>query len=313
MHGAQALVVALSPKLHISLSDIQPYDADLSEQTVLPYSPDITEKLSSLLHFPLGFQAIYENIKELSLSAKIRIQDKDFFNASGEKLGIGSSAAITVALISAQIQALRSLHQIQFTPDNVIHAAIQTHRAIQNNMGSGADVIASALGGALLVHSCPDTPIIQHIPANLIPPFALLVTHQQAPTCHYIKAAMRMDSTEQYWQIIRQITDLCQLAAKALTNQNKADFLDIMATFPRMLQTLGSCIQMPVLPPIFHELVPIAQKYHVILKTSGAGGGDIFIAFSEYQENIDQFISHIPEAYHVSRLQADIAPERPFP
>ncbi len=313
MYGAQALVVALTPSLSVTLSNIRPFTGRTNPDTTLSYTPVITEKLETLLHSPIGFLPVCENIADYSLEAEIQIDDRAFFDDSGEKLGIGSSAATTVALISAQIQAIRDLRHMHISSEDALKAAIHTHRAIQNQMGSGADVIASALGGVHLVQSCPDHPDIRQIDAALLPPFALLVTHQQAPTTPFIHAANQVSDSCSYQRIIRQLSDVCCDASRALINRNAADFLDIMASFPAMLQLLGECIQMPVLPPVFHALVPIARKYHVILKTSGAGGGDIFIAFSQHPEDIDAFVHNIPADYHISRLHADIAPVRQFP
>ncbi len=313
MHGAEALVVALTPSLSVSLSNIRPFAGTADPHTSLSYTPDVTEKLETLLHSPIGFLPVCEDIGNFSLAADIQIDDRSFFDDSGEKLGIGSSAAATVGLISAQIQAVREIRGIRISPDDALKAAIHTHRAIQNQMGSGADVIASALGGALLVQSCPANPIIRRIDSSLLPPFALLVTHQQAPTSPFIHAAKQVSDSERYKQIIREITGVCREASQSLINRNTLDFLELMASFPTMLQSLGECIQMPVVPPVFHALVPIAQKYHVILKTSGAGGGDIFIAFAQHPDHIDAFVRNIPAEFHISRLHADIASVRQFP
>ena len=313
MYGAKALVVAIDTRLSVHLSNIRIPARTQNAHNAGQYTPDITLKLRHLLNHPQGFKEILDDVTSVAIDADIRLDDSAFFDKDGEKLGIGSSAAITVALLEAQLKAAQILHGIQVSQSDAIKAAIQTHRMMQNNMGSGADVIASAIGGAQIVHNCPDNPQIQSIPSSHLPHFALLVTHQQAPTCSYIQAARNHDKTPEFRQIIQHIANAGESAAKSLLAQNKAEFLSIMDAFPDMLGALGKIISMPIVPPLFHDIAPIAKSSGVVLKTSGAGGGDIFIAFANDREKLNDFVHSIPGRFNISVLDTNIAPARSYP
>jgi mevalonate kinase len=67
---------------------------------------------------------------------------------------------------------------------------------------------------------------------------------------------------------------------------------------------------MPVIPQVYNALRPIAQDCGVVLKTSGAGGGDIFLALAENPQNIETFVAQIPKTSGVTRLDVQIASPR---
>ena len=74
----------------------------------------------------------------------------------------------------------------------------------------------------------------------------------------------------------------------------------------------GECIDMPVIPSDFDIVERLARESGAVVKTAGAGGGDLIIAFAETPANIDDFAQKL--ALHaISRLPFAIAPERDYP
>lgn len=79
---------------------------------------------------------------------EVVVDTSHFFNErTGEKMGLGSSAAATVLLTAAV------LHLAGVDPVNnrtaLVGVAVQAHRRAQNGRGSGYDVVCSTLGGAI--------------------------------------------------------------------------------------------------------------------------------------------------------------------
>ena len=69
----------------------------------------------------------------------------DFYFQS-RKIGIGSSSAISSALI----EALTKYFDIKYTDEMIIDSAVSLHNTTQNSVGSGLDVLASRVDSGLI-------------------------------------------------------------------------------------------------------------------------------------------------------------------
>ena len=85
------------------------------------------------------------------INARIELESAAFFTAEGRKRGLGSSAAIVVALTTFWLRVTGHL------PDNpadarelIFSTALDAHRAGQGGEGSGYDVACSTFGGVVL-------------------------------------------------------------------------------------------------------------------------------------------------------------------
>ncbi|HTZ53248.1 MAG TPA: hypothetical protein VMF68_16385 [Spirochaetia bacterium] len=76
------------------------------------------------------------------------VDSTDFFSANGRKSGLGSSAAVTVALVCGLLRVSGRDH----APRDAASLAVEAHRRAQGGTGSGYDVLASFHGGAGLFH-----------------------------------------------------------------------------------------------------------------------------------------------------------------
>ena len=297
MYGAPGLAVALSPKLTLSLSHIR--------QNTIPNAPSPVSAHDEIV------------LSHLSppLTAHVTVDDRQFFDHCGNKFGIGSSAARVVALTMAHATYCRSLHP-QTSKQNIgsrhtlLLDAIRAHRALQNGLGSGIDILASALGGAILAENCPTQPRYHRIPESNLPPFALFTLHRRAPTLPFILAAQKKMNDAQAQSLLQQFSDLSRTLTDCLLHNKKSYFLETMTHYPALLSKWANVIEMPVLPPSFDALTAIAKNNHIQLKTAGAGGGDPLIAFApENQTNaFDAFHQEANRVCRISRLPFHIAP-----
>lgn len=76
------------------------------------------------------------------------VDSTDFFSANGRKSGLGSSAAVTVALVCGLLRLSGRGHATR----DAASLSVQAHRRAQGGRGSGYDVLASFHGGAGLFH-----------------------------------------------------------------------------------------------------------------------------------------------------------------
>lgn len=297
MYGAPGLAVALSPKLTVSLSHIRQNTAQNTPSSDFSHDEIVLSHLSP------------------SLTAHVACDDKQFFDNHGNKFGIGSSAARVVALTMAHGIYCRSLPSQSFEHhpidcQTLLSNAIHAHRALQNGLGSGIDILASALGGAILAENCPTKPRYHRIPESNLPPFALFTLHRRAPTLPFILAAQKKMNDRQTQSLIQQFSELSHSLADCLLHNKKSDFLETMTHYPALLSKWAKWIEMPVLPDTFDTLSAIAQNNHIQLKTAGAGGGDLLIALaSENQADaFDAFSQEANGVCRISRLPFHIAP-----
>ncbi|MBQ9817453.1 MAG: hypothetical protein IJM59_08335 [Proteobacteria bacterium] len=282
MHGAPGMAMALSPKLFLKLSHIR----SLNAQPLI--SDDFCGRLKLLFR------------NEFLCDADIEINADDFLDDRNQKYGIGSSAAAIVALLDAYSQ-IKPSKQID------LHKAIELHRKLQNGMGSGIDIIASLFGGIQLAEHCPESPQITSIPEQNLPQIAILATHRQAPTEQFLRSAQNVSHSAAYIKCIDAISEACQNMAQFAIKGKKRSFLEQMEHMPALLRQLERVMGTMILPPEFDNLFSIAQDCHVTLKTSGAGGGDIFLAMSESYSELSEFLNLLPpEITHLTYRAAPL-------
>ena len=277
MYSAFGLIMAMPQKLRLQLEITPtPYPSDS------PFARILQQQLTGYFH----------------LTGNIALDDAEFFDAHHIKYGIGSSAAGVVALCKAAAQA--SMGSRAFS----LSDAITIHRSLQNGMGSGIDIHASALGGVLSVQGCPNAPEYRNIPLENLPALCVLAGHQQSTTTDYLIAAKKAESTRDYQKTIESLADhFCTLTQYAESG-DKNNFLELIAKIPALLKTLERILDRQILPNDFEDWAALAREHRVTLKTSGAGGGDILIAMAENAAQLHEYLRHLPSP--LSPLNSDV-------
>lgn len=80
-----------------------------------------------------------------SLQGRIRVDSSEFYHVNGRKGGIGSSAAVSVAVANAVM--LQAGLSTDVAWSEALQAALEGHRLAQGGAGSGYDVYTSNYGG----------------------------------------------------------------------------------------------------------------------------------------------------------------------
>jgi len=145
LFGHSALVCALTMRIyveaHVRTDGLIVIDSKLGHFSCA--LADLAMHLSQPCAFSFVLQALAITAPKLGVSLVIV---SDFEHT----LGLGSSAAVTVATIGA----MTLLTKGQFDPQDVMQQGIQVIRQVQGS-GSGADVSASALGGVVQFKAKP--------------------------------------------------------------------------------------------------------------------------------------------------------------
>ena len=91
---------------------------------------------------------VFESLGVKMDDVQTEIDSSPFFDSDGNKLGYGSSAAVTVALCACLLDAAEVPHAEEMLPQ----IAVGAHRRAQGGRGSGYDVLASIYGDTGMIY-----------------------------------------------------------------------------------------------------------------------------------------------------------------
>ncbi|NOY22246.1 MAG: hypothetical protein GXO70_01885 [Acidobacteria bacterium] len=304
LDGAPALVGAVARRARVSVTD---RDEGFQVQSALVGNSEINFQFGSdgrvlfqteltgadanrLQLFRVCVEECREAVQAAGLEmkvAKILLNTEAFFlEDSRQKLGLGSSAALTVSLIGA-IMARSGLLDAR-VPDKplLLERAMSAHRKAQSNTGSGVDVAASVYGGVFQyqLNRGHGRPGIATRPFHL-PPDLLTVavwTGKSASTPQLVGMVNRFRDAEpgEYDGIMENMKELSRSGIEAIRNSDTSLFLDAVSKYFNAMDELGKAADAPIISGPHRKIGAICENAGVCYKPSGAGGGDLGILFS---------------------------------
>ena len=184
----------------------------------------------------------------------------------GLKLGLGSSAAATVAAVGAALHAVG-----RFAPATVGTLAATAHaeaQARRGAAGSGADVAAATWGGAIAFQAGRATPLA--LPPGLVLAFAW--TGAAADTATLVAAVTATRGRPAVEAALAAIADASAALAGATT---ATAALAALTAAGAATAALGRAAGVPLVPPSVTALAAALAPLGAVAKTTGAGGGDV--------------------------------------
>jgi mevalonate kinase len=229
--------------------------------------------------------------------------DTTEFAQAGQKLGVGSSAAAVVAAVGALFEHAGARLATQL---DLAHAvADAAHRAAQGGVGSGADV-AAAIHGGFLQFLRPRDGKAAVVPLG--PPTALHIkvfwTGQASPTVDMLSAvrAFAERSRPLYeWQI-EHLRGIADRFARAFAANHARAVIDEAEAYGRALTDLGAASGVTIATPPFAQMADLARALGGAAKPSGAGGGDIGVAFFADADAATELAARCPPGVSVLDL-----------
>ncbi len=192
--------------------------------------------------------------------------------ASGRKLGLGSSAALAVALTAALTDR-----------ENVLFEALRAHSAWQGGTGSGVDVACSSAGG--LVTYTRDGADAR----RMAWPQGLHARVTWSGVTSSTKEKLRgLDRRGRSW------STLAVHARQTASAWASADASDVLLSYPDYIAALRAFSvdhDLGIFDAGHDALVDAAQAEKLVYKPCGAGGGDVGIVLSDDVGRIDAFIA----------------------
>ena len=192
------------------------------------------------------------------------------------KLGIGSSAALTVALG----QVLVSLEN---NDGDVADIAVNAHRNFQKGIGSGVD-IATSIAGGLIEYQMQGNKVTRlRGPAGLA--FALFWSGVAASTRERVERLMSSDAKPSR----SELADVATSTALAWQSGNADAVVRASEQYVHVLKRFSVDHGLGIFEAGHDVLVDYALANGLVYKPCGAGGGDVGIALATDTRQLDAF------------------------
>jgi phosphomevalonate kinase len=223
------------------------------------------------------------------------------------KLGLGSSAALTVALAEAVLE-WAGIERPGDRPIEWLERLLELHRSAQGGRGSGVDLAASLLGGVVEYRLSERGSVRwarQAEPPSEVGMLALF-TGRAAETGHFLERLEHAQGLrpESVGRALSRLGTTSGAGIEALHQRRSLDFLQAVEAYWSGLQALAEAADIEILSREHLKLHRLAARCGAVYKPSGAGGGDVGVAFARDPSALEA-LSH--EALEAGARPVDLA------
>lgn len=207
--------------------------------------------------------------------------DSSAFHLDGVKLGIGSSAAVTVCSVASVFRQAGEDLESEPIRRRLWDVCLDIHDSFQGIRGSGLDIAASIFGGCTtVIRNGPDrTPdfLPWTWPKGLRPSFVW--TGHEASTPELVRAVRSY--AERSPGACRTILEEMGATSASLATgvSDVVSVLESVKRYASLMADLGTGCGAPIVTEPMDRLFELAAEAGGAAKPSGAGGGDLVIAF----------------------------------
>jgi mevalonate kinase len=193
-----------------------------------------------------------------------------------DQLGLGSSAAVTVAVLAV----LQKWISQRIDLDKIYKLGVKVIRAVQHDLGSGADVAASVYGGVIVYQTKP----LKIETINVMPKITLIYTGYKTPTVEVIDKVNNAakNAPDYFNNLYRIIGDLVLKGIKCFKQQDWQQLGQLFYSHFDAQRALG--VSDDTIETIVAELKNMPAVYGA--KISGAGLGDCVIALGRADNTV---------------------------
>jgi phosphomevalonate kinase len=234
----------------------------------------------------------------------------DAFFKGPDKLGLGSSAAISVALYGALLAAsdctraqARSGAGIPGVWDasqrlEAIATVQDAHQKAQGGRGSGVDVAASLAGGVIRYQNDPHglriAPVGRLRDVVVVP----IWSGKPASTKSFLTsfAAFKVRDSRAYWASCERLAILANAGSEFWALGNTAALLTIVDEYCAALDALGEQCGADIVTKEHRAIAAQVRRTGAAYKPSGAGGGDLGVAICASQAMADKVLARLKSA-----------------
>jgi mevalonate kinase len=205
--------------------------------------------------------------------------DSSALSSDRGKLGLGSSAAVAAAGVGAMLDAAGC--DLEHTRALALTLAHRAHRGAQGGRGSGADVAAAVYGGVVWYVRRETTVDVQPLALPDAVEVVVFSTGTPSSTVDAVSAleAYAQKDATACRERLRALGALATDFTAACANDNAPRVVEAAAGANAQLAALGHDIGRPIVTPALAAAAKLAEELGGAAKPSGAGGGDVGVAF----------------------------------
>ncbi len=216
---------------------------------------------------------------------KLTLDTAEFFDADSvarPKLGLGSSAALTVALASA-LAVYSGRGAVTANRKVWLDRLLVLHRDFQDGRGSGVDVAASLVGGLMSyrLREGGHDPYFEPLDWRPMGLKHLTIWSGKAASTSDLLGALarwRESHPSDYRAHMKALTDISTAARQAVVERKGASLLDATVAYARALREFSEATGLKIFSAEHERLTTLATDAGVCYKSCGAGAGDFGVA-----------------------------------
>lgn len=272
LSGEPALVMTVKQRVQVTLtaaSNWQLY-SDGGEPEPPPETDFLRHSQRPQHPVTLALWAVARTLGCIPEPLTIHIDSRQL-QQQGTKLGLGSSAAVSVALTAAVAQ-----HVGLEMPS--LGTCFRVHDLLQGTSGSGFDVAAAWHGGWFGFRRQGNEAVVEALPAPPAP-LCFVWTGQAARTSGFVTGYRQWERRDpNSADVIRRLGHAASMALRATREQNTSAFVDALADASGQLERLAQAASLPIFAGGHDLLLDLGRRHGVAYKPCGAGGGDLGLA-----------------------------------
>ena len=292
LEGGRSIILSTPQKTKVSLIENNgPNNLFSTSLSKVSYPFEIGEEADIiwLKDNPLGLGIILkEAVKKYGkhfANKSIHIDTHDFFSEK-RKIGIGSSAAVSVSIT----EALNQLFGSELEPKEIIDFALKIHAMSQKSNGSGFDVITSYLGVKALSCRLQDRGEYEYsqilLPEEII--VIAVLSNSSASTSAMINKyqSAKHKHPKYFTKQSKIMKRYLEFIYSSILKKDSQLMLKNLSKYNDLLFDLDSKFQVGIFN-YHHEMMELAKSMNIFYKPSGAGGGDLGLIVSDDKVKIN--------------------------
>jgi phosphomevalonate kinase len=274
LEGGPCLVAAVNRRATVTLQETQQGIGQLTAWMPLEHHHRFTPDGPSELE-------LVDQLRDaLGLTERLfdgTLDTRPFFDpVSGEKLGVGSSAALSCAFWAA-------LTRLAGSEEKLALAELDSLRVkLQGGAGSGVDLAASFAGGCQRFQrpEGEDEPTLQALPWPVEVAFTAVFSGYGAVTADFLAQYRRWSGQagKIAKSLLERLAGTAEAGCQAAAEGQGSAFVRALDRYGALMGELGEAMGKPIVTPTHQRLAEVARSLGGAYKPSGAGGGDVGIA-----------------------------------
>ena len=238
---------------------------------------------------------LFQEIKIKPKSTRFSLDTSGFFYQN-KKIGIGSSAALSVALVNA----VNIYYNMELSHTRVLELSLKIHAISQQNLGSGLDVLAAFADSKLI--EC-DHKMLQanywkemKWPANLF--IKGVITNHQGSTSKMIErySLARDNNQTIFKKLLLESQNILKQLSSSWKSRDVNLILDLMTEYNLLIRQMNQEFDLGIYTKEHQILFDLALNSKLLYKPSGAGGGDLGFILSTNKKQLEKFTNILKDS-----------------